>query len=44
MCECACVLSFSLESSIIITAPVVLTGPPGSGIPLHQNLYTAKQE
>lgn len=40
----ACVLSFSLESSVIITISVVLTGPAGSGISLHQNLYTAKQE
>lgn len=29
MREYACVLSFSLGNSIIMTAPVVLTGPPG---------------
>lgn len=42
MCERACVMSFSLENSIIITAHVVLKGPPRSGIPLHQDLYTAQ--
>lgn len=43
MCERACVLSFSFESSVvIITAPVVLKGPPRSGISLYQDLYAAQ--
>lgn len=36
-----CVLSFSSESSNIITAAILPKEPPRSGIPLYQDLYTA---